>query len=115
MPKNKLSEKYLENVKIFRGPTHTIPHLLQFAPKPKFFTPLAADMEEYIKSLNPEDVEILDESEEGQTESNYEISVELMGKKFGKKKEEDVGVNDTLETEDKLEGEKEKKVVFTLS
>ena len=65
MPKNRLSEKYLENVKIFRGPTHSIPHLLQFAPKPKTWTPLSMDLQDYIKKINPEDMKILHESDKG--------------------------------------------------
>lgn len=32
MPKNKVSGKYMENLKIFRGPTHDFAHLPQFAP-----------------------------------------------------------------------------------
>ena len=32
MPKTKLSEEYLKNLKIYRGPTHDIPNVPQFAP-----------------------------------------------------------------------------------
>jgi hypothetical protein len=32
MPKNKLSAKYMANVKLYRGPTHDLPFLPQFAP-----------------------------------------------------------------------------------
>ncbi len=50
MPKNKLSAKYLENVKIFRGPTHDLPHLPQFAPDRNIYEYLPqANLEEFIK------------------------------------------------------------------
>ena len=50
MPKNKISEKYMENVKIFRGPTHDIPNLPQFSPPKSMFDPLAnIKMDEYFK------------------------------------------------------------------
>lgn len=32
MPKTKISEAYMKNLKIFRGPTHTLPNVPQFAP-----------------------------------------------------------------------------------
>jgi len=32
MPKTKISEKYLKNLKIYRGPTHDIKNIPQFAP-----------------------------------------------------------------------------------
>lgn len=32
MPKTKLSEDYLKNLKIFRGPTHDIANVPQFSP-----------------------------------------------------------------------------------
>lgn len=50
MPKNKISEEYLENVKIFRGPTHNISNIPQFAP-PKFMKdPLTeVDLEAYLQ------------------------------------------------------------------
>lgn len=41
MPKNKLSEKYLQNLKIYRGPNHDIKGLPQFMPPKSMKTPLA--------------------------------------------------------------------------
>lgn len=57
MPKNKVSEKYLENLKIFRGPTHNIAHLPQFAPKSSSKNPLTdIDFYESFKNLKKEDI-----------------------------------------------------------
>jgi ribosomal protein L13 len=47
MPKNRLSESYLKNLKIFRGPTHDFPNLPQFAPMRFIENPLTeVNMEE---------------------------------------------------------------------
>jgi len=40
MPKNKISEEYMKNVKIFRGPVHDIPNVPQFAPEKFIEDPL---------------------------------------------------------------------------
>ena len=69
-------------MKIFRGPTHSIPHLLQFAPKPKSFTPLASDIREYLQKMNSDEVKILHESEEGQTECTNEDKLRNTRKNF---------------------------------
>jgi hypothetical protein len=42
MPKNKLSAKYMANVKLYRGPTHDLPFLPQFAPDYNFYEGLPA-------------------------------------------------------------------------
>lgn len=38
MPKNKLSMKYLDNLMIFRGPTHNLPQFPEFAPDKKIYS-----------------------------------------------------------------------------
>lgn len=64
MPKNKLSAKYLENLKIFRGSTHDIPHLPQFAPDQNIYEYLPeSNLQEYIK-YNP-DIKVYAESRPG--------------------------------------------------
>lgn len=75
MPKNKLSGNYMENVKIFRGPTHSISHLPQFAPDKNIYEYLPeANLEEYIR-LNPE-VKVLAESTPGYAESNNFFNIQ---------------------------------------
>lgn len=70
MPKNKLSGDYMENVKIFRGPTHTISHLPQFAPDRNIYEYLPeANLQEYIR-LNP-NVKVVEESTPGYAERNF--------------------------------------------
>ena len=50
MPKNRLSEKYLQNIKIYRGPTHNIPHLPQFMPDQNIYDNLPhVDLEKLIE------------------------------------------------------------------
>lgn len=69
MPKNKLSGNYMENVKIFRGPTHEIAHLPQFAPDKNIYEYLPeANLQEYIR-LNPE-VKVVEESRPGLAQGN---------------------------------------------
>jgi len=70
MPKNKISGKYLENLKIFRGPTHDIPHLPQFAPDKNIYEYLPeANLEEYIR-MNTE-VKLFKESTPGLAKCNF--------------------------------------------
>ena len=38
MPKNKLSEKYFQNVKLIRGPTHSFSQFPQFSPDTKKYS-----------------------------------------------------------------------------
>lgn len=52
MPKTKGIEEYLKNLKIYRGPTHDIPNIPQFAPIRFIENPLAElDMEQYREYL----------------------------------------------------------------
>jgi hypothetical protein len=51
MPKNKLSQKYFDNVILCRGPTHQFPNLPQFAPDKKIYEYLPeTDLYEVIKN-----------------------------------------------------------------
>jgi hypothetical protein len=51
MPKNKLSQKYLDNLVLCRGPTHAFPNFPQFAPDKKIYEYLPeTDIEQYIKT-----------------------------------------------------------------
>ena len=51
MPKNRLSEQYMKNVHIFRGPTHSFKFLPQFAPDLNIYEALPeTDMRELIKN-----------------------------------------------------------------
>ena len=69
MPKTKISEEYMKNVKIYRGPTHDIPNLPQFAPDRSIYKTLPNyNVYEDMKK-NPEEVKIAYESSEGLAES----------------------------------------------
>lgn len=81
MPKNKISGKYLENLKIFRGPTHDIPHLPQFAPDKNIYEYLPeANLEEYIR-MNTE-VKLFKESTPGLAKCNFFLILEKYGRDF---------------------------------
>lgn len=50
MPKNKLSEKYMANVILCRGPTHSLSPFPQFAPDKKIYEYLPeTDLMELVK------------------------------------------------------------------
>ncbi len=69
MPKTKISGNYMENVKIFRGPTHTLSHLPQFAPDRNIYEYLPeSNMQEFIRLSS--DVKVYSESEPGLAKSN---------------------------------------------
>ena len=38
MPKNKLSMKYIDNLLLFRGPTHNLPQFPEFSPDKKIYS-----------------------------------------------------------------------------
>lgn len=64
MPKNKISEKYLKNLKLYRGPTHDLPHLPQFAPDRFIHDPLTQiDFKKYYEE-HKEDFKVLYEGEQ---------------------------------------------------
>lgn len=64
MPKNKLSQKYLDNVVLCRGPTHNFANLPQFAPDKKIYEYLPeTDLHELIK--NDPSYRITEESSPG--------------------------------------------------
>ena len=65
IPKNKVSEKYMDNVKIFRGPTHNITNIPQFAP-PKFMrdSMTEIDLQKFIDETPDSEKTILFEADE---------------------------------------------------
>jgi hypothetical protein len=64
MPKNKLSEKYLDNVILCRGPTHRFNNFPQFAPDKKVYEYLPeTDLYELIK--NDPTIKVAEESSPG--------------------------------------------------
>ncbi len=65
MPKNKLSEKYLDNLILCRGPTHQFSNMPQFAPDKKIYEYLPEiDLHELIKN-DPANYQITAESTPG--------------------------------------------------
>lgn len=51
MPKNKLSQKYLDNLILVRGPIHNLNNFPQFAPDKKVYSFLSeVNLNEFIKS-----------------------------------------------------------------
>lgn len=51
MPKNKLSEKYLENLVLCRGPTHNYSNFPQFSPDKRIYDYLPeTDIYEMVKN-----------------------------------------------------------------
>lgn len=115
MPKNKVSGKYLENLKIYRGPTHDIPHLPQFASKPKVFDPLAdINLREYVKTLPTDEIKLVSESYENQAKGKFDFSIEFFGAEI-KPFHEQKRLNDELETDEKLESDPKKKKVPVMS
>lgn len=65
MPKNKVSEKYFDNVKIYRGPTHDIPNIPQFAPEKLMMDSLTEmDLQKYAEKIREEGAEVLFEADE---------------------------------------------------
>jgi len=67
MPKNKLSEKYMQNLVLCRGPTHNYKQFPQFAPDRKTYSLLPKiDLLEMIKQ--DENVQVIEESVPGVSE-----------------------------------------------
>ena len=70
MPKNKLSEKYLDNLILCRGPTHQFSNLPQFAPDKKIYEYLPEiDLNEVIKN-DPSNYRLAEESTPGLAKGN---------------------------------------------
>lgn len=73
MPKNKLSQKYLDNLVLCRGPTHNYNNFPQFAPDNKIYEYLPeTDLLEYIKTA--EGIRVAEESHPG-------VAEEMLGKR----------------------------------
>ena len=67
MPKNKLSQKYLDNLVLCRGPTHGFNNFPQFAPDNKIYEYLPeTDLMEYIKTTDG--IKVSEESHPGLAE-----------------------------------------------
>lgn len=50
MPKTKISEEYLKNIKFFKGPTHNLPNIPQFAPMRFIENPMTQlDIQKYVE------------------------------------------------------------------
>ena len=74
MPKNKISAKYLENVKIYRGPTHDIPNLPQFAPDRNIYEYLPESNLDMLIKTTP-GVKIISESIPGLAKGIYLFTI----------------------------------------
>jgi hypothetical protein len=81
MPKNTLSEKYMKNVHIFRGPTHGFKFLPQFAPDLNIYEALPEiDMKEVIK--NSPDARVIMQSEPGLDKCKSALTQRFLDEKF---------------------------------
>jgi len=70
MPKNKLSQKYMENVILVRGPTHNLKNFPEFAPDKRRYSMLPqVNLLELLK--NDENVKLIDQAHPGDAEGIF--------------------------------------------